>query len=294
MKTAIMTDTNSGLSVADGERYGVFVLPMPVILMGRDYMEGVNITQKDLYQAMKENQECSTSQPSPGSVMGLWEKVLAKGYDEVVYLPMSSGLSCSCQTAKSLAENYDGKVFVADNHRISVTLVEAVCDAKYYADQGMDGAEIVKRLEEEAYESSIYIAVDTLKYLKKSGRVTASAAAIATALNIKPLLTIQGGKLDAFAKLRGMKACKRRIIEALKKDLEDRFSKVPEEQIHIATAGTFELKEESEEWRKQVEEAFPGKEVIYQELSCSIACHVGANSVAAAISKVSAPRAVWH
>lgn len=189
MKTAIVTDTNSGITVEEGRQSGIFVLPMPVIIEEHCYLEGVDITNEDLYQAMTADKNLSSSQPSPGDVMDLWNRVLESGYDEIVHIPMSSGLSGSCQTAKQLALDYDSKVQVVDNHRISVTLMESVYDAKFLADQGKSAVEIRKYLEETAYQASIFLTVNSLKYLKKSGRITSSAAAIANILNIKPLLT---------------------------------------------------------------------------------------------------------
>lgn len=192
MKTAIVTDTNSGITVEEGRKYGIHVLPMPVIIEEKCYLEGVDITNKQLYHAIMSDQELSSSQPSPGDVMNMWDSILNDGYDEIVYIPMSSGLSGSCHNAAQLALDYDSKVWVADNHRISVTLRESVFDAKALADKGQSAGEIKAYLEASAYQSSIYVTVSSLKYLKKSGRITSSAAAIANILNIKPVLTIQG------------------------------------------------------------------------------------------------------
>ena len=279
MKTAVLTDTNSGITVAEGEKLGIYVLPMPVIVQDHYYLEGVDITNEQLYKAMISDQEVSSSQPSPGEVMALWDRVFKDGYDEIVYIPMSSGLSGSCHSAAQLAEDYDGKVYVVDNHRISVTLMESVLDGKALAKQGKSACEIKKILEEQSYQASIYVAVDSLKYLKKSGRITASAAAIANMFSIKPVLSIQGEKLDLFAKVRGLKQSEKKMIEALKADLQTRFADVPKERIRIATAGTFEDEEDSRKWQAYVQSAFPEADVYYVPLSCSIACHVGVNAV---------------
>ena len=279
MKTAVLTDTNSGITVAEGEKLGIYVLPMPVIVQDHCYLEGVDITNEQLYKAMISDQEVSSSQPSPGEVMALWDRVFKDGYDEIVYIPMSSGLSGSCHSAAQLAEDYDGKVYVVDNHRISVTLMESVLDGKALAKQGKSACEIKKILEEQSYQASIYVAVDSLKYLKKSGRITASAAAIANMFSIKPVLSIQGEKLDLFAKVRGLKQSEKKMIEALKTDLQTRFADVPKERIRIATAGTFEDEEDSRKWQAYVQSAFPEADVYYVPLSCSIACHVGVNAV---------------
>ena len=253
MKTAIVTDTNSGITVEEGRQSGIFVLPMPVIIEEHCYLEGVDITNEDLYQAMTADKNLSSSQPSPGDVMDLWNRVLESGYDEIVHIPMSSGLSGSCQTAKQLALDYDSKVQVVDNHRISVTLMESVYDAKFLADQGKSAVEIRKYLEETAYQASIFLTVNSLKYLKKSGRITSSAAAIANILNIKPLLTIQGEKLDLFAKVRGSRQSEKKLIEALKADIASRFLDVPSDRLQIATAGTFEKEEDAKRFQKRRE-----------------------------------------
>ena len=278
MKTAIVTDTNSGITVEEGRQSGIFVLPMPVIIEEHCYLEGVDITNEDLYQAMTADKNLSSSQPSPGDVMDLWNRVLESGYYEIVHIPMSSGLSGSCQTAKQLALDYDSKVQVVDNHRISVTLMESVYDAKFLADQGKSAVEIRKYLEETAYQASIFLTVNSLKYLKKSGRITSSAAAIANILNIKPLLTIQGEKLDLFAKVRGSRQSEKKLIEALKADIASRFLDVPSDRLQIATAGTFEKEEDAKRWVDLVQSAFPDHPVYYSPLSCSIACHVGINA----------------
>ena len=279
MKTAVLTDTNSGITVEEGKKLGIYVLPMPVIIQDHCYLEGVDITNEQLYKAMISNQEVSSSQPSPGEVMALWDRVFKDGYEEIVYIPMSSGLSGSCHSAAQLAEDYDGKVCVVDNHRISVTLMESVFDGKALAEQGKSASEIKKILEEQSYQASIYVAVDSLKYLKKSGRITASAAAIANMLSIKPVLSIQGEKLDLFAKVRGLKQSEKKMVEALKTDLQTRFADIPKERIRIGTAGTFENEEEGRKWQAYVQAAFPEADVYYVPLSCSIACHVGVNAV---------------
>lgn len=284
MKTAIVTDTNSGMTVEEGKRAGIYVLPMPVIVDGESYLEGKDITHSELYGALHNDRDVCTSQPSPGDVMELWDSVFQDGFDEIVYIPMTSGLSSSCESAAQYAMDYDSKVYVVDNHRISATLTEAVFDAKTLADGGYSGMEIKKILEDSALHASIYITVNSLKYLKKSGRITASAAAIANLLNIKPVLTIQGEKLDLFAKARGIKQSEKKMIEALKDDILKRFSEIPPNRLQIATAGTLENAEDAELWRKQVQEAFPEQEVRYYPLSCSIACHVGLNAIGLAVS----------
>lgn len=283
MKIAIATDTNSGITASEGEKLGVFVLAMPVNLEETIHYEGLDITSEQLYDAMRQHREVSTSQPSPGQLMELWDGILAKGYDEIVYIPMSSGLSGSCQSAALFARDYDGKVQVVDNHRISVTQRESVISALRLAKRGYDAGQIREFLEKHAYDASIYITVDSMEYLKKGGRVTPAAATLATVLNLKPVLTIQGDKLDAFAKVRGMKLAESKMIDALHQDRAERFKDVPESRLLIETAGTLENEALAESWRQQVQAEFPFARVSYANLPCSIACHVGMNSVAAVI-----------
>ena len=291
MKIAIATDTNSGITAMEGEKLGVFVLAMPVNLEETIHYEGIDITSEQLYDAMRQHRDVSTSQPSPGQLMELWDGILAKGYDEIVYIPMSSGLSGSCQSAALFARDYDGKVQVVDNHRISVTQRESVISALRLAEQGYDAGQIRRFLEKHAYDASIYITVDSMEYLKKGGRVTPAAATLATVLNLKPVLTLQGDKLDAFAKVRGMKLAESKMIEAIHQDRAERFKDVPESRLLIETAGTLENGELAEHWRQQVQAEFPFAKVSYANLPCSIACHVGMNSVAAVIMTEEVQRA---
>lgn len=291
MKIAIATDTNSGITAMEGEKLGVFVLAMPVNLEETIHYEGIDITSEQLYDAMRQHRDVSTSQPSPGQLMELWDGILAKGYDEIVYIPMSSGLSGSCQSAALFAQDYDSRVQVVDNHRISVTQKESVISALRLVEQGYDAGQIRDFLEKHAYDASIYITVDSMEYLKKGGRVTPAAATLATVLNLKPVLTIQGDKLDAFAKVRGMKLAESKMIEAIHQDRAERFKDVPESRLLIETAGTLENGELAEHWRQQVQAEFPFAKVSYANLPCSIACHLGMNSVATVIMTEEVQRA---
>lgn len=284
MRTAVMTDTNSGITAGEGRDMGVFILPMPVIVDDRDYLEGISITHAELYEAILAGKEVSSSQPSPASITDMWDEILAAGYDEIVYLPMSSGLSSSCSSALAMAEDYHGKVEVADNHRISVTLRDAVLDAKGMADEGCTAREIREYLNHHAYDSSIYISVNSLDLLKKSGRVTPAAAAIATVMHLKPVLTIQGGKLDTFSKARGMKHCEKKMLEAIEADIQTRFPGIPASRISIGAAGTFASREDEEDWLHAVQEAFPGHPTFYGRLACSIACHVSVDAIGIGVS----------
>ena len=288
MKTAVMTDSNSGITPEEGKKIGIYSLPMPVIIEGDVFYEGKNITQEEYYGAMTSGKNVTTSQPSPGDVMDMWDGILKEGYEQVVYIPMSSGLSASCHAAIQLSEEYDGKVQVVDDHRISVTMRESVLEAKWMANQGMTAEEIKKKLEENAYNSSIYIAVDTLEYLKKGGRVTVAGAAIGAVLNIKPVLTIQGEKLDAFTKVRGMKKAELKMLEALEEDLNTRFADVDRKQLRLGAAGTFQKQEDADQWYKMVKDTFENEidDIYYDSLSFSIGCHVGPNAIGIGISVV--------
>ena len=224
MKIAVVTDSNSGITQAEGKRLGIFVLPMPFMIDGQEYLEDITLTQQEFYERLSGGGDIGTSQPSPEAILKLWDQILEE-YDEIVHIPMSSGLSGSCQTASVLAEEYDGRVWVADNHRISVTQRQSVLDALSMAQSGMSAGAIREKLEECGMDATIYITVDTLKYLKKGGRITPAAAALGTLLRIKPVLSIQGEKLDAFAKARTMKQAKSMMIAAIRHDLEARDRK---------------------------------------------------------------------
>lgn len=280
-KVAIATDSNSGITQAEAQTLGIRVLPMPFYINEELFFEDVTLTQEAFYRRLAEDADISTSQPSPGDVTDLWEKLL-ESHDQVVYIPMSSGLSASCETALMLSADYRGRVFVVDNQRISITQRQSVLDALEMARAGMDGQAIHDVLVRERLESSIYITVDTLKYLKKGGRVTAAGAAIGTVLNIKPVLTIQGAKLDAFAKARGWKSAKKIMLDAMERDIAQRFAG---QEIHLAAAYTC-TDEEAREWRGELEARFPGYEIHMDRLSLSVACHIGAGSMAVGCSRV--------
>ena len=283
-KVAIVTDSNSGITQKRGEELGIYVLPMPFFIDGELYLEDITLSQEQFYEKLGADSEISTSQPSPGDVMDLWDKLL-EDYDEIVCIPMSSGLSSTCETALSLAQDYDEKVQVVNNQRISVTQEQSVYDAIKLRDEGKSAAEIRQVLEKEKMQASIYITVDTLKYLKKGGRITPAAAAIGTVLNLKPVLQIQGEKLDAYAKVRGKKQAKRVMMKAMQEDWNTRFKQYVESGemcLQIAYAGN---KEEAEEFKKEVEAAFPGMDIHMDPLSLSVACHIGHGALAVACSK---------
>lgn len=279
-----MTDTNSGFTVEEGLEQGIYVLPMPITVEDKPYLEGVGITLSDFYKKLELGTDAFSSQPSPGDLTGLWDRIFDDGYEEIVYIPMSSGLSSSCMTAMSFANEYDGKVQVADNHRISIALMDSVLDAVKLRERGMDARDIKKALEENAANQSTYVMVDSLNRLIKSGRVTAAGAAIANALNLKPVLQIQGEKLDAFAKVRGVKKAERLMIESIENDISVKFRDVKRDRLSLKTAGSFTDEEDAVMWREQVQQAFPEFDVRYSHLSASICCHVGANAVGIALS----------
>lgn len=282
MKTAIVTDTNCGIFPAEGEKLGVFALPMPVILDGKEYFEGVDLTHQEFYRRMEEGADASTSQPAPGDVMALWEKVLGQGYDEIVHLPMSSGLSASCQTALGLAEEFKGKVKVVDNHRVSVTQYDGVMDALALAARGKTAAEIKEALERTGLESVIFLGVDTLKYFKKNGRCTAATAALGTVLNIKPLLKCDGERFDAIAKVRGTVNCRKKLLEAAVAAADELRRGGA---ISVGVAGSFSDEAEEKAWLAEVREAFPNDRIHFEPLSFSVTCHTGPNAFGMGISR---------
>lgn len=283
MRTAILTDSNSGIFPVEGDRLGIFVMPMPVILDGREYFEGVDLTPKEFYQRMAEGAEASTSQPSPGDVTAMFDRILSQGYDELVYIPMSSGLSSSYQTARILAEEYEGRVQVVNNHRVSITLYASVLQAKALADREMEANEIRAALEATAMDSVIYLGVNTLKYFKKNGRCTPAVATLGDALNLKPLLVCRGERFDRCSLTRSVPACQRALLERVR-DAADAL-RVPGEKLDIGAASTFVSTEAEEDWAQQIREAFPGDHVHYEPLSFSIACHTGPNAFGVGISR---------
>lgn len=282
-KIAIVTDSNSGITQKQAEELGVYVLPMPFMIEGETYFEDVNLTVDEFFEKLKNNADISTSQPTPDSVMGLWDELL-KEYDSIVHIPMSSGLSGSCQTACMLAEDYDGRVKVVDNQRISVTQRQSVLDAKELVSRGMNASEIKEFLLNVKFDSSIYIMVDTLKYLKKGGRITPAAAAFGEILKIKPVLQIQGEKLDAFSKVRSVKQAKSVMVKAMRDDMEKRFGGVNPDNIWLEIAHTQNY-DAALQFKEELSEEFPGFDVHIDPLSLSVSCHIGPGALALACSK---------
>ena len=283
-KVAVMTDSNSGITQAQGKEWGIFVLPMPFYINGELFYEDISLNHEQFYAKLAEDAEISTSQPAVADLMAAWDDIL-KEYDEIVYMPMSSGLSGSCSSALAMAADYDGKVQVVDNQRISVTLKQAARDSLKMAEQGMNALQIKERLEAEKFQSSIYIMVDTLKYLKKGGRVTPAAALFGEVLNIKPVLQIQGEKLDAFSKCRGNKQAKKVMLNALQHDIDTRFKDIYESGHLRIYAVHSQSEEEAKEFAAELAEHFPkAGEIETDALSLSVSCHIGPGSLAAACS----------
>ena len=280
MKIAVVTDSNSGITQKQAAEMGISVLPMPFMIDGETYFEDITLTQEEFYEKLKGNADISTSQPAPGDVMKLWDELLLE-YDQVVHIPMSSGLSSSCETAMMLAadEKYEGKVFVVNNQRISVTQVQSVKDALMLVGQGADGARVKQRLEETKFDSVIFIAVDTLKYLKKGGRITPAAAALGTLLKIKPVLIILGEQLDAFAKARTIKQAKSVMMTAIQKELDTRLNDSECRYTHIGIAHT-QNEEAAQEFKREVQEKYPYADILVAPLSLSVSCHIGPGSLA--------------
>lgn len=283
MKTAIVTDSNSGITQNQAKESGVFVVPMPFLIDGEQYLEDVSLTQKEFYEKLKGDASVSTSQPSAYDVGELWTEIL-KDYDKIIHIPMSSGLSQTCATLTALAANeFAGKVYVIDNQRISVTMRQSVCDAVAMVKDGKTAEEIRDYLTDTKMQASIYIMVDTLKYLKKGGRLTPAVAAIGTLLKIKPVLTIQGFKLDQYAKVRKVADAKKTMINALAKDFEERFADLRKEgKMTIAVAHT-ENEEEATAFASELKATFPDVEITFVDpLSLSVSCHIGPGALACA------------
>lgn len=283
MKVAILTDTNAGLFAEDEKKYdGLFVMPSPFMINGENYFEGINLDDNGFYEKLKSDAEIFTSMPAIGEVVEKWEEIL-KEYDQLVYIPLSSSLSMSCQTAINFSRDFDGKVFVVDNQRISVTQKQSVFDALNLAKEGKSGDEIKEYLESTKKDSSIYIMVDTLKYLKKGGRITPSAAMIGTLLKIKPVLQIQGGKLDNYAKTMNEKVARQKMVDAMRKDFETRFAEfVKNGTMRLFVAYTNCL-EKAKDFASQIKAEFPNIEIAsIDPLSLQVACHIGEGSIAIA------------
>ncbi len=282
-KIAVSADSNSGITQAEGKRLGIGVVSVPFYFNKIMYLEDITLTREEFYKRMEEDVDISTSQPSPGDLQETWSRLL-QDHDAVIHIAISRGLSTACEVAKLAAEDepFHGHVYVVDNQRVSITQRQSVLDALEMVKKGMSPEEIVEVLTREALQSSIYITVDTLKYLKKSGRITPAGAALGTVLNIKPVLTIQGEKLDAFAKVRGMKAARIKMLDAMEEDINGRFAG---HKVHLMASYTCG-EEEAAQWKEQIEQRFPGYDIYMAPLSLSVTCHIGRGSMAIACSRV--------
>ena len=285
-KIAIITDSNSGITL-DEQTDDLFVVPMPFIINGEEYFEDISLTQKDFYEKLQANENILTSQPSPYSVTEVWDKAL-ENHNQAIYIPMSSGLSGTCNTCTEIAKkDYKDKVFVVDNQRISVTQKQSVYEALELAEKGFTADEIYNYLLKTKSHSSIYITVATLKYLKKGGRVTPAGALLGTMLNIKPILQIHGGKLDAYAKVLSFGQAKQRMINAVRNDLNTTFKEFYDKGEMVLSIAHTNAKEEAEKFKLEVEKAFPDMKIVYIDpLSLSVACHIGPGSLALVTTRV--------
>ena len=282
----IVTDSNSGITQSEAEKLGISVIPMPFLIDGEEYFEDINLTQEQFYEHLRGDAAVSTSQPSVASVTELWDRLLKEGC-EIVHIPMSSGLSESCHTAQTLAKEYGGRVHVVDNQRISVTQKQSVFDALKLAEQGKSAAQIAEYLTATKRDSSIYISLDTLKYLKKGGRLTPAAALVGSILRIKPVLQIQGEKLDAFRKVHSLRQAKQEMVAAIRNDLATRFAQFRKDgEMTISVAHTDNYAE-AEIFRKELEELFPDVPVTYTDpLSLSVSCHIGPGALAVTATRI--------
>lgn len=285
MKVAVMTDTNSGITVDEAKELNIFCMPMPVIINEENYIEGVNLSRAHFFEMMAQGADVSTSQPSPGELVDMWDSILEEGYDEIIYIPMSSGLSSSQKNADFFAREYGDRIAIADNHRISVTQRQAVMDAILFAKKGRTAKEIKSVLEEAAYDSVVYLTVDTLDHLRKTGRVNATAATVGNVLGIKPILRTTGGNFEVCLPVRGIKKAMSKMIDMMNEEMKNRFKGIPNDELIIGTAGSFVDPADADNWCNTVKEAFPNIEVYYNKLSCSISVHTGPNAMGVGISR---------
>lgn len=287
MKVAVMTDSNAGIKPDEAEKLGIYLTFTPIIIDGEVFYQETNLTQDEFYTQLAGDKDITTSMPSPGDVLDMWDKLLEEGYDEVVYIPLSSGLSNSCHAAIQLSEDYDGKVQVVDDHRISVTMRQSVLDAKWMADNGKSAKEIKEALEANAYNSVIFLTVDDLKYLKKGGRVTPAAAALGAVLNIKPVLTTVGGKFDALEKVRGMKKGIAKMLDYSEDFVNKMLEEHDIEKIRIGAAGSFRKQEDADAWYQQVKERFSNvADVYYDPLTFVVGTHTGPEAAGMGVSVI--------
>lgn len=284
MKVAIMTDSNSSITVEEGRESGIYVLPLPVIVDEEVFIEGETITSQKLYESMNQGKSVRTSQPSPGELMDMWQSILDEGYDEIVYIPMTKRLSGSYESALNFAREFDGKVQVVNNLRLSVMQYESVYDAKSMADNGMDAKSIKERLEKASRKSFMVLTVDTLSYLKNGGRVSASKALVATLANIKPILMLIGEELEVQKKARGLQVARNKLIDLVKEKGKELYGSIPKEKLVVGVIDTFVEDSKARELVEKVKEVFPGYKILNRKCPCSVACHVGPNAIGVSIT----------
>ena len=280
----IITDSHCGISVQEAEKFGIKILPMPLYMDDDCFYEGVNISRNEFFQRLKTCEKVTTSQASPGDVMDLWNECLNE-YETVLYMPISSGLSGSCNAAKILAEDeeYVNRIFIVDNGRISTPMHRSILDAAELVEEGYTAKEIKEILESQKDNMSIYIALETLEYLKKGGRISGATAVIRTVLDIKPILRLHTGLLEQFEKCRGAKKAKKLMLETIKKDIETKFKDFSNEEIYLLAATSAD-EETTNKWVEQIKEFFPGKEVLCDPLSLGICCHTGEGALGVGVS----------
>ncbi len=284
MKVAIMTDSNSSITVEEGRESGIYVLPLPVIVDEEVFIEGETITSQKLYESMNQGKSVRTSQPSPGELMDMWQSILDEGYDEIVYIPMTKRLSGSYESALNFAREFDGKVQVVNNLRLSVMQYESVYDAKSMADTGMDAKSIKERLEKASRNAFMVLTVDTLSYLKNGGRVSASKALVATLANIKPILMLIGEELEVQKKARGLQVARNKLIDLVKEKGKELYGSIPKEKLVVGVIDTFVEDSKARELVEKVKEVFPGYKILNRKCPCSVACHVGPNAIGVSIT----------
>ena len=279
-----MTDSNSSITVEEGRESGIYVLPLPVIVDEEVFIEGETITSQKLYESMNQGKSVRTSQPSPGELMDMWQSILDEGYDEIVYIPMTKRLSGSYESALNFAREFNGKVQVVNNLRLSVMQYESVYDAKSMADTGMDAKSIKERLEKASRNAFMVLTVDTLSYLKNGGRVSASKALVATLANIKPILMLIGEELEVQKKARGLQVARNKLIDLVKEKGKELYGSIPKEKLVVGVIDTFVEDSKARELVEKVKEVFPGYKILNRKCPCSVACHVGPNAIGVSIT----------
>lgn len=278
-KIKIITDSNSGITQDEGKALGVFVVPMPFTIDGKEYLEDISITQERFFELLEQGADVTTSQPAQSYLENVWSEILEE-YEKIIYIPMASGLSATCENAKEYAKKFDGRVFVVDNLRISVPQKISVYEAVKMVNEGKSVEEILAHLESTKIKYSIYLTVSILKYLKKGGRITPATATLGDMLHLKPILTSRGGSFDKFAIALSWGQAKKKMIQRIKKELDTEFkSEYAQGKMALLVAYS-KISSEAEKFRTEIEAEFPDMKVLYVDpLSLSVACHTGAGAL---------------